>query len=236
MNSRQVDLFLGGPLGLWALDNVDRRQVGRVFSADDKIFTRARDLGIPFAVAEAIMHANKDELASVGLSFHFPTLLKPPVLARYERLYNIHPALLPWGRCYYPVFWALWADEPAGCTLHEIDAGIDSGPIVAQIGVQKYDWDTGGSLHQRVSDAEKALFLQYWPLIAGGMTLPAAPQAPGGSFHYKREFFELKQPESLDKLTALDLLRLSRCLAHPAYTGMLVTLGGRHYELRLEAR
>lgn len=182
------------------------------------------------------MHANKDELASVGLSFHFPTLLKPPVLARYERLYNIHPALLPWGRCYYPVFWALWADEPAGCTLHEIDAGIDSGPIVAQIGVQKYNWDTGGSLHQRVSDAEKALFLQYWPLIAGGMTLPAAPQAPGGSFHYKREFFELKQPESLDKLTALDLLRLSRCLAHPAYTGMLVTLGGRHYELRLEAR
>lgn len=234
MNSQLVDLFIGGPLGLWALDNVDRRQVGRVFSESPAIRRHALTLGMAVADGDANANADAEELAEVGLSFHYPILIKPPMLARYERLYNIHPALLPWGRCYYPVFWALWADEPAGCTLHVIDAGIDSGPIIDQRQVEAYDWDTGGSLHARVSDAERGLFLDWWPHMVRGDMPVGMPQPLGGSFHYKRAFFELKSPETLDGMTAGELVKLARCLSHPDYTGLLVYAGGRRYELRLE--
>jgi len=223
-----VDLFLGGPLGLWALDQVDAWEIGNVYTRDLATFERARALNVPvymdLDVADLGMRA-------VGLSFHYPRIFKSNVLDRYEYVYNIHPALLPWGKCYYPVFWALWAGEPAGCTLHEIDEGIDSGPIITQREVQKYNWDTGGTLHARVSAMEKALFLEFWPRIVSGTLPEANPQPPGGSFHYKREFFALKHPEGIATMSADDLLRLVRCLSHPDYDGLRVVLGGRQYEV-----
>ncbi len=98
----QVDLFLGGPLGLWVLGNVDPGEVGTVFSRDENILMRAAALGIPTQQGHGVR---------IGLSMHYPLLLSPETLAQYDRVYNIHPAFLPWGRCYYPVFWALWAGE-----------------------------------------------------------------------------------------------------------------------------
>jgi len=216
----KVDLFLGGPLGLWVLDNVDPQTVRCVFSEDDAIANKARGIGITGISGPA----------PVGLSVHYPHILEHSSISRYEHIYNIHPGLLPWGRCYYPVFWALWADEPAGCTLHEIDAGIDTGPIVAQCVVPKYDWDTGGSLHQRVSESEKGLFLEYWPRIMAGDMPEAVPQVGKGSFHLKQEFFDLRL-YGAQGLTAPEMLKLIRCLSHPDYTGLIVHAGHKEYEV-----
>jgi len=220
MRGRKVDLFLGGPLGLWVLDNVDPQTVGRVFTHDDAIAQKAR-----------AMPDTGYKGARVGLSVHYPELIDQDGIDKYEHIYNIHPGLLPWGRCYYPVFWALWADEPAGCTLHKIDAGIDTGPIVAQCVVPKYDWDTGGTLHQRVSDAEKGLFLEYWPCIAGGVPPMALPQGDGGSFHLRKEFTDLKLYGGDQVGTITQLLKLVRCLSHPDYSGLIVHAGGKEYEV-----
>ena len=222
---RKVDLFLGGALGLWVLDNVDPQTVGRVHTEDDAIKRKA--VGAGMFPAECPVYGNS---ATEGLSVHYPRLLKPHEINNYRRIYNIHPGYLPWGRCYYPVFWALWADEPAGCTLHEIDAGIDTGPVVERCWVPKYDWDTGGTLHQRVSDAEKGLFLKYWPIIAGGVPLMALPQGGDGSFHLKQEFFDLKL-YGAQGLTAPEMLKLIRCLSHPDYTGLIVHAGHKEYEV-----
>ena len=111
----------------------------------------------------------------------------------------------------------------------------------------------GGTLHQRVSDAEKGLFLEYWPRIVAGDMPPAIPQPAGGSFHLKQEFFELKEPVrmrglSFDEFLALDdkeplpfkniteLLTLILCLSHPDYSGMIVMVGGKYgkkYEISM---
>jgi len=219
------------------LDNVDPQMINQVMTDDDAIFDKAQAL----RVSGLYTH---DAAAPVGLSVHFPLLFNARAIANYEHIYNIHPGYLPWGRCYYPVFWALWNDEPAGCTLHEIDAGIDTGPIVAQCSVPKYDWDTGGTLHQRVSDAEKGLFLEFWPCIVDGDMLEAVPQVGAGSFHLQAEFLELKasgaaafmfgEPDSaMQGFMTYRLLRLIRCLSHPDYTGMLVNAGGKQYEVSM---
>lgn len=232
MNSQSVDLFLNGPLGAWVLDQVDARTVGCVHSPSANIVEKACALGIPAFSGNA---SGVDYMARgrTGLSVHYPYLLKPHLLDRYNAVYNIHPGLLPWGKCYYPVFWALWADEPAGCTLHKIDAGIDTGNIVAQQVVPQYDWDTGGGLHRRVSEAEKGLFLEWWPGLAEGVVPVGVQQVGTGSFHYRREFFDLKARAQAGEMSGGELLRLIRCLSHEQYTGLLVTLGGRRYEVSM---
>lgn len=216
----RVDLYTNGPLGMWALDQVDADEVGRVVTPSAEIRQAAKERGLGGV-----------SVARRALSFHYPTILKPSELAAYEVVYNIHPALLPWGKCYYPVFWALWAGEPAGCTLHVVDEGIDSGPIVAQRAVAKHEWDTGGTLHARVSEAEKGLFLEYWPRIVAGEELPATPQPKGGSFHYRDGFMALKERAVTGQMSGDEVLRLVRCLSHPTYSGMVLPIGGRQYEV-----
>jgi len=229
----KVDLFLNGPLGAWVLGQVDASEVGCVHSPSAEICGRARALGI--SAHEGTANNATYTAQAIGVSMHYPYILKSRVLRRYEALYNIHPALLPWGKCYYPVFWALLKGEPAGCTLHRIAAGIDDGDIVAQKRVPVYEWDTGGTLHQRVSEAEKGLFLEYWTRIVAGETLETQPQPPGGSFYYKREFMALKNNADIEALSGPELLQLIRCLSHPSYSGLAVTAGGRRYEVSMRA-
>lgn len=215
----KVDLFLGGPLGLWVLDQVDAKDIGTVYTCTPEIISRARKLGMSGAKGD------------IGFSMHYPYLLKPDVISTYKAIYNIHPGLLPYGRSYYPVFWSLWQNEPTGCTLHIIDDGIDTGPIIAQKRVVKYEWDTGGSLHRRVSEAEKALFLEYWPRIIGGEKFIAVPQSDGGSLHYRRDFFELKKRARYEQMNGSQIIHLITCLSHEQYTGLEVIIGGRRYEI-----
>lgn len=220
-----VDLFLGGPIGLWMLDQVDPADIGCVYTDDWAIDKRAGNLG-----ANRIGSFNR---AKIGLSVHYPHLLSVTTLDRYDAIYNIHPALLPMGRCYYPVFWALWNGEPAGCTLHQIAPGIDDGPIVAQRRVPQYDWDTGGSLHARVSDAEKGLLLEYWPRLAKGEPLPTTPQQGPSTFHLKQDFFDLKRTAPIEAFDGTQLLKLIQALSHEQYTGLELTIDGHRFEVSM---
>jgi phosphoribosylglycinamide formyltransferase-1 len=72
---------------------------------------------------------------------------------------NIHPSLLP----AFPGLDAIgqaWAHgvKVTGCTVHRVDAGLDSGPIVAQAAVEVLDGDTLETLEARIHDAEHALY------------------------------------------------------------------------------
>ncbi len=156
-----------------------------------------------------------------GLSVHYQRIISQAEIDRYAGgVCNLHPGLLPWGRGFYPVFWALWERTPAGATLHEVVAALDAGPVVDQIEVEVRADDTGGSLHARVQAAEQALFARWWPRLAGGAPLPAAPQARDhGSAHDRAEFFALKR-EGWRALGTAELERLERCLRFPGYSGV----------------
>jgi phosphoribosylglycinamide formyltransferase-1 len=55
-----------------------------------------------------------------------------------------------------------------GCTVHYVDAGVDSGPIIAQQAVPVEDADTPESLHARIQDAEHELYPKCVAAIAKG--------------------------------------------------------------------
>ena len=90
----------------------------------------------------------------------FMRVLKDPVLAAFpRRIINIHPSLLPKYAGVEAWKQALDAgDGVTGCTVHFVDAGIDTGDIIAQREVPILPTDTPTTLHQRIQIAERELF------------------------------------------------------------------------------
>lgn len=229
MSDVRVDLFLGGELGCWALEQAGPQHVGAVISGDEPVLTLARALGF-----RASRDLPESPRANFALSVHYPIILSNNVLGKYRAGYNLHPGYLPWGRGYYPVFWALFEGTPAGATLHQMTESLDAGPIVDQIRVPYTDVDTGGTLHGRVREAEKMLFRRHWPALCRGEPLPVRAQEAGGSYHARDEFFAIKQPRSLKDVDAEALIRRIRCLTFPGYTGLELEVGERFMHLAFE--
>jgi phosphoribosylglycinamide formyltransferase 1 len=90
----------------------------------------------------------------------FMRILKGDFLrAFHERVVNIHPSLLP----AFPGLeaWKQALDygvKVTGCTVHFIDQGVDSGPIIAQETVPVLDGDTSATLHDRIQQAERRVY------------------------------------------------------------------------------
>ena len=107
---------------------------------------RAREAGIPTATFSLDCHSSREErdLVLAGwLEEHgvelvvlagYMHLLTPPFLRRFpDRVINIHPSLLPSFPGVHPVEDALAAGvEVTGVTVHYVDEGIDTGPVIAQ--------------------------------------------------------------------------------------------------------
>jgi len=96
------------------------------------------------------------------------------------RVLNIHPALLP----AFPGMNAqtqafLYGARVAGCTVHFVDAGTDSGPIVAQAVVPVLQTDDDNTLRKRILAQEHALLPEVLQWIAEGRVL-VRPSATGG--------------------------------------------------------
>ena len=91
----------------------------------------------------------------------FLKLVGADFLARFGgRMINTHPALLPSFPGMHSVRDALaWGVKVTGCSVILADAGVDSGPILAQAAVPVHDDDDEESLHERIKVAERALVI-----------------------------------------------------------------------------
>jgi phosphoribosylglycinamide formyltransferase-1 len=100
----------------------------------------------------------------------FMRILKGDFLRAFaQRVINIHPALLP----SFPGLeaWKQALDygvKFTGVTVHFVDQGIDTGPIIAQQTVPVLAGDTPATLHSRIQDAERALYTAAIASLARG--------------------------------------------------------------------
>ncbi|MBN2176951.1 MAG: phosphoribosylglycinamide formyltransferase [Demequinaceae bacterium] len=107
------------------------------------------------ALGDAIEHHAPDLVVLAG----FMKILAPETVERFpEFMINTHPALLPAFTGAHAVRDALaHGVKVTGCTVHFVDAGVDTGPIVAQATVEVEDGDTEQSLHERIKVVERGL-------------------------------------------------------------------------------
>jgi formyltetrahydrofolate-dependent phosphoribosylglycinamide formyltransferase len=96
------------------------------------------------------------------VSAGFMKLVGPAVLGAFGgRLINTHPALLPAFPGAHAVRDALAAGVPVtGATVHVVDAGIDTGPVLAQRQVDVLPGDDEARLHERIKAVERELLVQ----------------------------------------------------------------------------
>ena len=96
--------------------------------------------------------------------------MMPQFVARWEgKILNIHPSLLPDfpGAHAHKDVIASGADR-SGCTVHYVDAGMDTGEIIAQCEVEVFPEDTEETLAGRVKHFEHILYRMVVDAIAGG--------------------------------------------------------------------
>lgn len=129
------------------------------------------------ALVEALRAASAEWVVLAG----FMRLLTPAFLEAFpHRVVNIHPALLPAFPGVDGQAQALaYGVKIAGCTVHLVDAGTDTGPIVAQAAVPVLDDDTRETLRQRILAREHQLLVEVLRWIAAGR-VEVVPGTDGG--------------------------------------------------------
>ena len=116
------------------------------------------------ALTEAVAAHEPDLVVSAG----FMKILGPTFLARFQgRVLNTHPALLPSFPGAHAVPDALaYGVRVTGSTVHLVDAGTDTGPILAQEPVAVLDGDDESSLHERIKVVERRLLVDVIAAVA----------------------------------------------------------------------
>lgn len=129
---------------------------------------RAGAAGIPTAVVAPSDYSDRavwsqalaDEIAAFDpdwvVSAGFMRILDPVFLNRFpQRVVNSHPALLPAFPGAHAVADAIdYGVKVTGCTVHLVDSGVDTGPIIAQQSVAVQSGDDESSLHARIKAVE----------------------------------------------------------------------------------
>jgi phosphoribosylglycinamide formyltransferase-1 len=109
------------------------------------------------ALTDAVAEHAPDVVVLAG----FMKLVGPVFLDRFAgRVVNTHPALCPaFPGTSGPEDALAYGVKVTGATLFVVDAGVDTGPIVAQVAVPVEDDDTAASLHERIKVAERAMLV-----------------------------------------------------------------------------
>jgi phosphoribosylglycinamide formyltransferase-1 len=109
------------------------------------------------ALAAAVAARRPDLVVCAG----FMRILGPTFLSDWSgRCVNTHPALLPAFPGTHGVRDALaYGVRVSGATVHLVDAGVDTGPIIAQVAVPVLDSDDESSLHERIKVVERELLV-----------------------------------------------------------------------------
>lgn len=122
--------------------------------------------------ADAIAAAEPDLVVLAG----YMKVLGRGVVRRF-RIVNTHPSLLPAFPGAHAIREALACGVGiTGCTIHLVDEGVDTGPVVAQATVPVEDADTEDSLRERIQSVERVLYVDTIRRLVHGMLGPPAGQ------------------------------------------------------------
>ena len=122
---------------------VDRRQCASKQECEEKLVKALQEAGVTLVILAGFMR-----------------ILSPYFVQRFKgRILNIHPSLLPsFGGAHAHRDVLAYGVKVSGCTIHFVDEGMDSGPIILQDTVPVLDDDTEDTLAARVLEKEHVLY------------------------------------------------------------------------------
>jgi len=105
---------------------------------------------------------------------------------------NLHASLLPWNRGASPNIWSFLDETPKGVTIHQVDEGLDTGPIIFQKECHFVEEnETFESSYLKVHGEIVNLFMMHWQDLLNG-TYKLQEQKGVGSYHKMKELDRLR--------------------------------------------
>lgn len=151
-----------------------------------------KDTGVPLLLlskkdyriqlADAIEQYKPD----IGVIMTFPYVLPAEIITMPAKGFvNFHYGLLPACRGPQPILWHLLNnDTEAGVTLHQLDAGIDTGPVITQEKIPIAQNDTYGTLQTKLAYLAAKLAVNFLKILSYGTIIPSAPQDESKAAYY----------------------------------------------------
>lgn len=122
----------------------------------------------------------------IGVIMTFPYVLPAEIITMPAKGFvNFHYGLLPACRGPQPILWHLLNnDTEAGVTLHQLDAGIDTGPVITQEKISIAQNDTYGTLQTKLAYLAAKLSANFLKILSYGTIIPSAPQDESKAAYY----------------------------------------------------
>lgn len=211
----------------------DRRFADEILSAldlpPDKVWT-SNQLRDPDILAKL-----RELRPDIGISAFFGCLLKPEAIQMFPNgCINLHSALLPCNGGWHTNVWPIIDGTPAGVTIHYIDAGVDTGDIIAQRRIPVEPTDTGGSLHEKITRDQVDLFKETWPLIRESKNSRTSQDRSKATVHRKAELGEISGIDLDRTYRARGLINLLRARTYPPYPSAYYVEGEKRTYVRIE--
>lgn len=236
-------LFADGHVGLeiaeFLIQNFKEDLALIITIEENNIFRKAQNFGV-----QTLVFTTSDELINklpadldFGLLAWWPKLIPKTLIecAKYGFI-NTHPSFLPFNKGKNYNFWALVEQNPFGVSLHQVDEGIDTGPILAQREIY-YDWtDTGETLFNKAQSKIIELFTETYPKIRSGKVVFKKQNESEGSFHFASEMDAVSKID-LDKYyKSRDLINLLRARTFEGYPGCWFMENEEKYEISIKVK
>ena len=119
------------------------------------------------------------------ISYNYSHIIKQDVVSKFpHKIINLHTSMLPWNKGASPNIWGFIEGTPTGVTIHEIDAGIDTGDILIQREIVfDFKTETLKSAYEKSHRIISQLFRDNWDKLRNGSIKPK-PQS-GTKHHVK---------------------------------------------------
>ena len=125
------------------------------------------------------------------ITFNYRYMIKKNILKKLKRPgINLHISYLPFNRGCHPNFWSFAENTPKGVTIHEINKGLDTGPIIYQ---KKITFDANKKKHDDFFKTNQILLFEIQKLFFQKINkilnkkYIAKKQKKNGTFHYRNE-------------------------------------------------
>jgi perosamine synthetase len=164
----------------------------------------------------------------------WPTIVRQESIDLVEHGWvNQHPSLLPFNRGKHPYYWSIVEGTPFGATIHLIDEGVDTGPILFQREIPVGAAETGETLYQKGVQASIELFCETYEQIVTLDFTPVPQDEAGATFHHSRQLDPHSRIDLQREYRAGDLLNIIRGRTFFGGDSACFEQDGRTYRVRV---
>jgi methionyl-tRNA formyltransferase len=149
----------------------------------------------PEALVPALLRCGDDPIPFNGpptdwpdadflVSYGYRHIVREAQLNRHPgQIINLHISYLPWNRGADPNFWSFYDDTPKGVSIHQVDRGIDSGPLLARRALDFALDETLATSYAALRHQVEQLFASSWPRIREEQCESLSTAGLAGSAH-----------------------------------------------------